>query len=238
MYIPAERVLLSMVAGSIFNILSGGIQIANCIKDFGAEFESARSMLEEFSIPFFEAIYRYDQQENNNYISFEHGLKIKLENASSGVQSVAPLLLTIEANSRPGNDIKSSIVIEEPELNLYPTIQKELTEFIIERVNRSDNKLIITTHSPYILTSLDNLIQAMNAAKAHPDSKNKIAEIVPEEKWVDFNRVACYFFEDGTCHSTLDTESQAIGASNIDDVSEALGKTFDQLLELKYAHVS
>jgi hypothetical protein len=55
---------------------------------------------------------------------------------------------------------------------------------------------------------------------------------------VDFDRVACYFFEKGSCRSTLDQENQTIGASNIDDVSETLGKTFDQLLELKYAHVS
>ncbi|MFP4091215.1 MAG: AAA family ATPase [Cyclobacteriaceae bacterium] len=238
LYIPAERMLLSMVAGSIFNILRGEMRVASCIKDFGAEFESARSMLEEFSIPFFKATYRYDQQENNNYISFEGGLNIKLEKASSGIQSVAPLLLTIEANSKQNSVVKTSIIVEEPELNLYPIVQKELTEFVIERVNKSKNKLIITTHSPYILTSLDNLIQADNAAKVQPASREKIASIVPEAQWIDFNRVACYFFENGTCHSTLDIENQSIGASNIDDVSEALGKTFDQLLELKYSHVS
>ena len=176
--------------------------------------------------------------EKANFVTFSDGAKVKLEQASSGLQSIIPLLLVVESNTFGEKAVKNCFVIEEPELNLYPTIQKELIEFIVERINKSKDKLIITTHSPYVLTSLDNLIQASNAAKTSPDQKEKVAEIVPEEKWVDFDRVSCYYFEDGTCRSTLDTENQTIGASNIDDVSEELGKTFDQLLEFKYADVS
>lgn len=236
LYIPTERILLSMVAGSIFGLMNNDVNIADCIKIFGAEFEFARGQLESLIIDFFDVKYEYEHQKN--YITFNKHLKIKLEEASSGIQSVIPLLLTVEANTKLSGKIRNFIVIEEPELNLYPTIQKELVEFIVERINKSKDKLILTTHSPYVLTSLDNLIQASNAAKAHPELKEKASEIVAEAKWVDFDRMACYFFENGSCRSTLDQENQTIGTSNIDDVSEALGKTFDQLLELKYAHVS
>ncbi len=235
-YIPAERILLSMVAESLFGLMNNDVAIAKCIKDFGSQFESARKKPNGFSIPFLNIEYNY--YDKSNFITFNDGAKVKLEQASSGLQSIIPLLLVLEVNTKSEGIIKNCFVIEEPELNLYPTIQKELIEFIVERINKSKDKLIVTTHSPYVLTSLDNLIQASNAAKADPEQKEKVAEIVPEEKWVDFDRVACYYFEDGTCRSTLDTENQTIGASNIDDVSEELGKTFDELLELKYANVS
>lgn len=235
-YIPAERILLSMIAESLFGLMNNDVSIAKCIKDFGAQFESARKKLTHFSIPFLDAEYQYSDK--SNLITFKDGAKIKLEQASSGFQSVIPLLLVVEAMTSKEQNRKNCFVIEEPELNLYPTVQKELVEFIVERINKSKDKLIITTHSPYVLTSLDNLIQASNAAKAHPELKEKASEIVAEAKWVDFDRVTCYFFENGSCRSTLDQENQTIGTSNIDDVSETLGKTFDQLLELKYAHVS
>ncbi|MEM9671150.1 MAG: AAA family ATPase [Bacteroidota bacterium] len=235
-YIPAERILLSMVAESIFGLMSNDVSIAECIKDFGAHFESARRKINQLSIPFLDSKYNYSDK--SNFITFSDGAKVKLEQASSGLQSIIPLLLVVESNTIDESVTKKCFVLEEPELNLYPTVQKELIEFIVERINKSKDKLIITTHSPYVLTSLDNLIQASNAAKVNPEQKEKVVEIVPEEKWVDFDRVACYYFEEGTCRSTLDTENQTIGASNIDDVSEELGKTFDQLLELKYAHVS
>lgn len=234
-YIPAERILLSMIAESLFGLMNHDVAIAKCIKDFGAQFESARKKLTHFSIPFLDAEYQYSNR--SNLIAFSDGAKIKLGQASSGFQSIIPLVLVVEAMTSKEQSRKNCFVIEEPELNLYPTIQKELVEFIVERINKSKDKLILTTHSPYVLTSLDNLIQASNAAKAHPEQSKKVEKIVVEAKWVDFDRVACYFFENGSCRSTLDQENQTIGASNIDDVSETLGKTFDQLLELKYAHV-
>ena len=123
-------------------------------------------------------------------------------------------------------------------------MQKKLVEYLIERMNSSKNlinnskdKLFITTHSPYILTSLDNLIQAHNVAikgESYADeviNKTKIAQNI----WLDFDRVSCYYFnEDGTCKSTLDNEYRDIGASKIDDVSIDLAKTYEDLLDLKY----
>ena len=41
-------------------------------------------------------------------------------------------------------------IIEEPELNLYPTTQKLLLEYLIEKCTKGDNRLIVTTHSLYI----------------------------------------------------------------------------------------
>jgi len=168
-------------------------------------------------------------------VQVENEVRIKLSEASSGLQSVIPLLLVVLYNTEQstGEDI---FVIEEPELNLYPSSQKDLVEFIIARINQSGkDKLIITTHSPYLLTAIDNLIQAKTVVDLHPDSKNEVARLVSENAWMDFDEISCYFFDKGTCKSTLDLESRSIGPSNIDDVSINLSETYEKLLTIKYS---
>lgn len=136
-------------------------------------------------------------------------------------------------NSQKKND--DLFVIEEPELNLYPSSQKDLIEFVIERINQSNDKLIVTTHSPYLLTAIDNLIQAGNVVREKPEHKKDLENVVPSPLWLDFKNVACYYFSDGKSKSTLDNDLKSIGPSNIDDISEELSETFEKLLTLRYS---
>lgn len=234
-YIPAERNLLSMVGESVFGLLSNNVSIAAAVKGFGSEFETARKQLKQLAIDFLDAEYKYT--DSANVLTLENGTEIKLEQASSGFQSVVPLLLVVEAKTKEVSVFTKYFIIEEPELNLYPTVQKELLEFVVERINKYQDKLIITTHSPYILTALDNLIQADNVVKQNLAAKEEVEKLVPSKRWVDFERVACYYFENGTCRSTLDEEQRSIGPSDIDDVSETIGSIYDQLLAMKYDQV-
>lgn len=234
-YIPAERNLLSMVGESVFGLLSNNVSIAAAVKEFGSEFESARKQLKQLAVGFLNAEYKY--ADNANILALENGTEIRLEQASSGFQSIIPLLLVVEAKTEEKSVFGKYFIIEEPELNLYPTVQKELLEFVVERINKYQDKLIITTHSPYILTALDNLIQADNVVRQNSDAKEEVEKLVPSERWVDFDRVACYYFENGTCRSTLDEEQRSIGPSNIDDVSDTIGSIYDQLLAMKYDKV-
>ncbi len=233
-YIPAERLFFSTVSQSIFSLINNDITLPKWLIDFGAKFEQARKVIKKTSINFLSAEYAYEN--NTDYIQVNDEIKIKLSEASSGLQSVIPLLLVVMHNTQ---DIKKKdlFVIEEPELNLYPSSQKELTEFIISRINKAQSdKLIITTHSPYLLTTIDNLIQAKKVADLHPNDKKEVSKLVKEETWVDFNKISCYYFDKGGCRSTLDMENQSIGPSNIDDVSIDISETFEKLLTLKYAN--
>lgn len=52
-------------------------------------------------------------------------------------------------------------IIEEPEQNLFPNSQKNIIEFLIECLNVcKNNKLFITTHSPYVLETINNCMYA------------------------------------------------------------------------------
>lgn len=55
------------------------------------------------------------------------------------------------------NTQNSQFIIEEPEQNLFPATQKDMIYYLLEKcLNREDNRLTITTHSPYVLYALNN----------------------------------------------------------------------------------
>lgn len=232
-YIPAERVFFATLSQSIFSLMSGDIALPKWLIDFGAKFENARTNIKELSIDFLQT--KYQWKDGTDYIKVSDQTTIKLSQASSGIQSIVPLLLVVQHNTNPNKKEDDIFVIEEPELNLYPSSQKDLIDFIIERVKISEDKLIITTHSPYLLTSIDNLIQAGNIVKERPQLENEVAKLVVSSRWIDYENVACYYFSNGTSRSTLDSELKSIGPSNIDDISEELSETFENLLALRYS---
>jgi len=232
-YIPTERIFFPTFSQSIFNFLSNDINLPKWLVEFGAKFEKARTTLNRFKIDFLKAHYVFSN--GIDLVELDNGNVIKLSQASSGMQSVIPLMLVVQHNTNANKKEDDLFVIEEPELNLYPSTQKDLVEFIIGRLNQSGDKLIITTHSPYLLTSIDNLIQAGNVASNKPELKAEVEKSVSPTLWINFDDVACYYFDDGVARSTLDTEISSIGPSNIDDVSESLSGTFERLLTLKYA---
>lgn len=232
-YVPADRVFFATFSQSIFSLISSDIALPKWLIEFGAKFENARTHIKELSIDFLNT--RYQWKDGTDYIQVSDQTTIKLSQASSGIQSIVPLLLVVQNNTNSKKKYDDLFVIEEPELNLYPSSQKDLIEFIIERTKQSEDKLIITTHSPYLLTSIDNLIQAGNLVSEKPELKNKVEEIVSSTLWLDFENVACYYFSEGKSTSTLDNDLKSIGPSNIDDISEELSETFENLLTLRYS---
>ena len=76
---------------------------------------------------------------------------------------------------------RTNLIIEEPEQNLFPTTQKELTYKLLEYINRDkDGHMItITTHSPYILYAINNCILAYLVKDKNKDSQLKNSMI----KW-------------------------------------------------------
>lgn len=126
----------------------------------------------------------------------------------------------------------TAFYIEEPELNLYPKTQRLLINQMIESVNKQEHTLFITTHSPYVLTTLNNLIYAAQIGEKHRD---KVNEIIPESRWIKKEDVAAWKIEENTSeiYSLIDEELKMIKAEDIDDVSAIINEEFDQLFDLE-----
>lgn len=231
LYIPTERTFIAIASGSFMNLVVNDVPISKSIINFGAAFEKSRDKLKKLDIPSFNIQYEYDDGQDK--IVLENGKKIKLKESASGFQSIIPMLVVIEHYTTNINH-KYHFIIEEPELNLFPSAQKALVEFLVEKCIKKGHRLTITTHSPYIITAFNNLIQANNVAIEHPETKEQLNEIIPEKQWLPYEQVGAYFVDGGTATSIMDDEYQMIDASPLDEVSDMNSRIFDQLLELKY----
>lgn len=120
-------------------------------------------------------------------------------------------------------------IVEEPEQNLFPETQAEVLYELLECKNaNSRNKLVISTHSPYILTALNNAILASDVY----DKTHQAVESIPLSKMVSFDDVSAYKLEDGKIISITDNESRLIDASQIDVCSSIINEVFDELMDL------
>ena len=121
-------------------------------------------------------------------------------------------------------------VVEEPELNLYPVSQERLLRDLVKLANTHErNRLICTTHSPYILSALNNLMYAAQVGAKHP---KEVEKIIPSIYWIQPEKVAAYTTEGGCIQSIIDTEINQIEAERIDNISSGLNTKYEQLLDL------
>ncbi len=227
-FIPTERSFITTFSDSIYGMLSADSNIPKVVLNFGKHFEIARKELKELSIEFLKIRYVHENQENRVYLDKKK--YISLKDTASGFQSVIPLMLTVEYFSTTKDN--QHFIIEEPELNLYPTTQKELVYYLVKSCTRGNNELLMTTHSPYILAALNNLIFAFKTAQKHPDKADEVAKIVPRESWLNPDDFAAYFVADGTVRAIINPKTGMIAENELDGVSEDFKIEFDELVEI------
>lgn len=153
---------------------------------------------------------------------------IAINFASSGQQEALWILNTIFYNLVLNK--RSLFIIEEPESNLFPNAQKLMTEFIALAQNSGDNQIIITTHSPYILGTLNNLLFAKQIEdKVDPVSLDKIISIY---KRIDFKSFSAYYMENKRIKDCRDIDNYSIKTEVIESASENINGDYDRMLDL------
>lgn len=180
------------------------------------------------------ARYRYEKGAENLRLLDEKGREtgfVKLSFASSGQQEAVWILLQIFALILDEKPV--FLVIEEPEAHLYPEAQKSLIELICLLANYDErSQIVLTTHSPYILASLNNHIYAGKLAKNEAVDKAAIAQVLAPELWVSPYSVGAYTVANGQISSLQDEETQLIRAEEIDSASGLINEEFDQFFNL------
>ncbi len=220
-YIPAERNLIALFSRSIATLLVSEIPLPKFLLQFTSEFEKAGNKLRE--LEFLNVKYVNGDGLDRHKVYFNDKDYLPLEHSSSGIQSALPIYLTVKYFAQRDQ----SIIIEEPEQNLFPKAQTETVQYIIEQIS-DDNNLFMMTHSPYILTALNNLILANDVKEAK--GLTAIKGIVKEEQCVKFEEVSAYTIVDGKSIDIMDKESRLIGVNLIDSISNEINDSFDALL--------
>ena len=86
--------------------------------------------------------------------------KFSLNQTSSMVSELAPLVLFLKYLVRPGD----LLILEEPESHLHPAAQRQLARGIARLVN-ADVKVLITTHSDLFVSQINNQMRISFASK-------------------------------------------------------------------------
>jgi predicted ATP-dependent endonuclease of OLD family len=159
-----------------------------------------------------------------NFINSE-GITVDLNLTSSLVKSLSGLVFYFRHVAQK-NDV---IIIDEPELNLHPKLQIQITKFIAKLVNNGF-KVIISTHSDYVIREINTLIMLGKRGKESIDLIKKYE--YSYDSILKFNRLGVYFLHD---HITDDIEVTESGfdVTAIDDViSEQNSKSEDVYFSL------
>ena len=100
----------------------------------------------------------------------------------------------------------SKVIIEEPELNLFPKTQQELVYYMLSVLNSDerDHQLVLTTHSPYILFALNNCMMGGLVKDNIPEKERH--SFVSQTAWIDPKKVSIYEIHDGSLQTIQDED--------------------------------
>lgn len=231
LYIPSERIFISSISESLFGLAKSRISLPACITEFGSLFETYRKDINNYHINFLDV--DFNNTKKNSKIILKDKTEINLSEASSGLQALIPMLIVIEGTRL--KEINTTYVIEEPEINLYPLNQKYLLYFLIDKCHNSNKSsdLLITTHSPFILHTLNICLQAYVTAHKTKNNNEKVKKIISEEKWINPKKFNAYYLHDGTASQIYNIRTHNIGINNLDDVANQIDEDIASLYEIE-----
>jgi len=164
-------------------------------------------------------------------ILFECGTdrKIPLDMSvtASVVKGLSPLVLSLRYVILP-NEL---IIIDEPEMNLHPEAQAQLTELLAMLVNCGLN-VLITTHSPYFVDHLVNLVKA--SKHENPEAIKDLFFLKDPDAFISQEKVSVYLFEGGRTRDILE-ENGLIEWGTFGNVSEKVSRIFFEMDEIEDA---
>ena len=99
--------------------------------------------------------------------------------------------IAISVLSKKFNKTSFINIVEEPEQNLFPTSQRDMLYSLLKTNNEIPaNKLIITTHSPYLVNYISVAVEAGNIQ--NEVNKEQIGKIIPLSALVKSEDLAIY----------------------------------------------
>jgi hypothetical protein len=250
-FIPAARSFFASIQSTIFSLLSGNRKLDPFILEFGSFYErfnslairnlddagsGKRNLFSKEVRALISAIVnaRISREEDRIYLTHTDGRKVELPFASSGQQETLPLSLMLGFMSRISYvSGGTTIYIEEPEAHLFPSAQKQMVELIATVYNQSpgDLQFVVTTHSPYILTSFNNLTHA-GLLRDNQVNNERLYDVVPESQIISPKDVKAYAMHRGGVKNLIDNKTRLISAKILDSVSQEIAVQFDELIDL------
>lgn len=228
-YIPSERNFLHLIAENTLGLINNNVQIPKHLLNSGQEYEKALQTIKELPLSIIDKKIKYKREGKASYIYHNDNEKVDLLESASGLQSIIPILLLIEYSKSLKEKYNFNFVVEEPELNLYPKAQHALIKYLVENCLFDRKNLILTTHSPFVLASINNLLLAYDKGQTNPKEVNKI---IKKESWLNPKNFIAYELKNGKAKKIMNDKLGQISENMIDGVSDSFADEFDKLLDL------
>jgi AAA15 family ATPase/GTPase len=232
-FIPASRAALAFNSGSTDTYLREYKDLIDILPRFKSRGDKRVN-----------SILKAKMEINNGeiFIETDDGRKVPIAKASSGQQEIVYVLILLEklGNFFYSYGVDQSVFIEEPSAHLFPLEQKQSIELIVDIFNQLKGtkrpvRFFITTHSPYILNSMNNILKKGGMIKKYGSHTDNINDGVGIPH-LFANEVSAYFInDDGIGNSMMDEEEGYLYADKIAEISYAIDEDTRKLYELNNA---
>lgn len=173
--------------------------------------------------------FKGDRSSKGMEYTLNRGSSLRIHAASSLVKSLAGLDVYLGTFAKPGD----MLVIDEPEMNAHPDAQLRIMELLGFLVNKG-LRILITTHSPYLVDHLKNLMEAATAATEIKNNLAPMFKLRTKDAFVSADNVAVYSFDrEGNVTSVLNRAERSIDWSTFSDASEVATNLYAEILEAK-----
>lgn len=163
---------------------------------------------------------KYSSKTLNNVESFkldENDLR-KLLNSYQRVQGLESYFST-------------NFIIEEPEQNLFPSTQRHLINYLFNKMNDSrDHNLILTTHSPYILYSINNCLMGFNIKDEYAEENPDQSEIINSQSWLNPDLVSIWQVNHGELKSVKDENTKTVTKHYFNEITKDIMDEYFEML--------
>ncbi len=150
---------------------------------------------------------------------------VKINFASSGQQETVWILNLLFYYLMERE--KVFLIVEEPESHLYPDTQKLMAEALAVFVH-AGNHMLVTTHSPFVLGAVNNMLYAgelLDQGSDIPSSISPLSTLLAKQ-------TASYFVKDGRVRDAM--EEGLIKNDLIDHVADEINEETEQLMQMKW----
>lgn len=258
-YIPAERNFVSTVpnlrnyAEEDDNLMDFVISWLNIKRKYTSD-----NKLELLNLD----VKYYSPDGNIDKLELYNDRSITLQSASSGLQSVVPLLSIVNwladgiytenkpfsydeqekiSNILDGIDntfsdseklklkerlsaflrgkiyTHTQFIIEEPEQNLFPDTQCELMYYLLKKINHGrEHRLVVTTHSPYILYAVSNCSLLGKIKENLPESIT--SHVACRDSWINPEKLSVWQIRSGHLENIIDNRTCTISKHYFNDI--------------------
>lgn len=128
---------------------------------------------------------------------------------------------------------RTDFFIEEPEAHIFPSTQKDFVYSLVSLLNgRKKHFCFISTHSPYIMTAMNNLILAGELIAESEEKAARVERRFTKRQTLMFHEVAAFAMKNGRIEPIMDEEFKLISAEALDGASQEISDDYDYLLNV------